>query len=416
MAGRRTIDNILSVLNKMTDARYKVYIIGLLFTIGITLKEVLGSSYNNFQIFSYGSIDFWNGINPYSDWDHFGLRGNTLDKYLYGPVFSILFTPFTFLPGWISVFLWNIFTYTLFFFSVFTLPDKFSFVKKRFIFFYSVLLLFATLLSVQFNPVVAAIFMFSFTLLEINRGFWAVLLILISGFTKLYGIFQAIMLLFYPKFRRNTGYAIIIGIGFIFLPLVMIPADELAAYYQSWVVRLTDHFNALNRYSIYRPIGLIYNSFEPYMGYISLGVLGLISVFALLKLKLFKAFFSYRAQFLGILMSWAILFGVGSEKHTYVIAVAGYAIWYLCITPNRFDKVLLWTNLILLGVLPIDLLCPYVISKFILTKLNLGIIVFSITWMVMVYKTFFSSQSITDLQELSEESGSTPSGNKTVSV
>ena len=345
-------------------------------------------SYNNFQIFSYGSLDFWTGINPYSDWNHLSIIGKPLDVFLYGPLFSVLFTPFALLPGWLGVFCWNIFTYSLFFFSVFTLPDKFTFVKKKFIFFFTILLLFATLLSVQFNPVVASLFLFSFTLLEKKRGFWAVFLILISGFIKVYGIFQLAMLLFYPRFWKNAMYCILIGIVLILLPLVHIPANELVAYYQSWIVTVTKHSDALRFYSIYRPICLFYKSIEPFMGFVSIGVFFLIFLFTLLKLKSFKESFSYRAQFLGIIMSWAILFGLSSERHTYVIAMVGYAIWYLSITPNKLDKVLLWLNFILLGILPIDIICPWVISNFVLAKLNMGIIVFAITWGTMVYKTY----------------------------
>jgi len=388
------INNLLTVIKKLTNNQRSVYLIGFFFTFLITLKEATRLSYNNFQIFSYGSLDFWKGLNPYSDWHHLSILGKPLDLFLYGPLFSILFTPFALLPGWFGVFCWNIFTYSLFFFSIFTLPDQFSFIKKKFIFFFSVLLLFCTLLSVQFNPVVAALFLFSFTLLEKKMGFWAVLLILLSGFIKVYGIFQLAMLLFYPRFWKNALYCILIGIVLILLPLIHIPASELVAYYQSWVVTVMNHSDASRFYSIYRPVCLLGKAIEPYMGLISIGILLVILIFTLLKLKLFKESFLLRVQFLGIIMSWAILFGLSSERHTYVIAVVGYAMWYLCITPTRLDKVLLWLNFILLAILPVDILCPWVISNFILAKLNMGVIIFSITWGTMVYKTLILNQTI----------------------
>jgi len=394
MMNNLLINNLLTVIKKLTNNQRSVYLIGFFFTFLITLKEATRLSYNNFQIFSYGSLDFWKGLNPYSDWHHLSILGKPLDLFLYGPLFSILFTPFALLPGWFGVFCWNIFTYSLFFFSIFTLPDQFSFIKKKFIFFFSVLLLFCTLLSVQFNPVVAALFLFSFTLLEKKMGFWAVLLILLSGFIKVYGIFQLAMLLFYPRFWKNALYCILIGIVLILLPLIHIPASELVAYYQSWVVTVMNHSDASRFYSIYRPVCLLGKAIEPYMGLISIGILLVILIFTLLKLKLFKESFLLRVQFLGIIMSWAILFGLSSERHTYVIAVVGYAMWYLCITPTRLDKVLLWLNFILLAILPVDILCPWVISNFILAKLNMGVIIFSITWGTMVYKTLILNQTI----------------------
>lgn len=388
------INTLLSVVKNITKTQKAVFLIGFFFALFITLKEDIGLSYNNFQIFSYGSLDFWRNINPYSEWNHLSLRGKPLDVFLYGPLFSILFTPFALLPGWLGVFCWNIFTYTLFFFSVFTLPEHFSFANKKFIFFYTLLLLLATLLSVQFNPVVAALFLFSFTLLEKKQGFWAVLIILLSGFMKVYGIFQLSMLLFYPKFWKNTFYAAIIGTVLLILPLVHMSFNELIEYYQSWIVAVTNHSDPLRFYSIYRPLCLFYKSIEPFMGFISIGILLLIFFFTLIKLKVFKESFSFRAQFLGILMSWAILFGLSSERHTYVIAMVGYAIWYLNIVPNRFDKLLLWINFILLGILPIDILCPPKISRFVLYELNLGTIVFAITWLTMIYKTYYSNKVV----------------------
>jgi hypothetical protein len=145
------------------------------------------------------------------------------------------------------------------------------------------------------------------------------------------------------------------------------------------------------------------------MGLISIGVLLVIFFFTLLKLKLFKESFSYRVQFLGIIMSWAILFGLSSERHTYVIAMVGYALWYLCIIPSRLDKVLLWSNFVLLGILPIDIICPWVLSNFILAKLNLGILVFAYTWGIMVYKTYASPLTLTLLGTGSEDQ---PEGTK----
>jgi len=388
------INNLLSIIKKLTKTPRSVYLLGFFFVFLITLKEVIGMSYNNFQIFSYGSLDFWTDNNPYAHWNHLSILGKPLDIFLYGPLFSILFTPFALLPGWSGVFCWNIFTYTLFYFSILSLPDQFSFIKKKFIFFFTVLLLFCTLLSVQFNPVVASLFLFSFTLLEKKLGFWAVLLILLSGFIKVYGIFQLAMLLFYPRFWKNALYCILIGIVLILLPLIHIPVNQLVAYYQSWVVTVMNHSDALRFYSIYRPICLYYKAIEPFMGLISIGVLLMIFFFTLLKLKLFKESFLYRVQFLGIIMSWAILFGLSSERHTYVIAMVGYALWYLCIIPSRLDKVLLWSNFVLLGILPIDIICPWVLSNFILAKLNLGVIVFAFTWGTMVYKTYASRLSL----------------------
>lgn len=380
--------SLLPLIGKTVKTTKRVYLAGFFFSFLIVLKEVTRLTHNNFQIFSFGSLDFWAGANPYSGWSHLSVLGKPLDLFLYGPLFSILFTPFALMPHWLGAIMWNFFTYSLFFISIFTLPEQFSFIKKRFIFLFSALTLFCTLLSLQYNPLIAAFFLFSFTLLEKNKGFWAVLIILLSAFTKVYGIFQLAMLLFYPKLWKNILYAVLIGIVFLLLPLVNIPLYELAAYYKSWISIVMEHSDASRFYSIYRPVIIYFESLEPYMGFISLGIFMFLFTVTLTKLRLFRESFVYRAQFLGILMAWVILFGLSSERHTYVIALVGYAIWYLNSEPDKTDKVLLWLNFLLLGIMPVDIIFPRFISSFILGKLHIGVIVFAFTWFKMVYKTF----------------------------
>jgi hypothetical protein len=371
-----------------------IFLFGLFFALIITLKEVINLSDNNFQIFSFGALDFWSNVNPYSDWFHLSKRGTPLDVFIYLPLFSILFTPFALLPAWLGAFCWNFFTYSLFYFSIFNLPDTYNFKNKKFIFFISCLLLFATMLSMQFNPIVAAIFLFSFSLLEKKQTFLAILLISISGFTKVYGIFQLSMLLFYPKFWKNVLYSIIIGVFLFFLPLIRFNFTELIDYYQSWINAISGHSKMESFYSIYRAVYSISSSINFYASKISIVVLFLIFMLAIVNINRFNKSFALRAQFLGILMSYVILFGLSSELHTYVIAMVGYAIWYIHTQKTKLNLVLLWLNFFLLVIFPIDIFCPVFISKFVLGKMHLGVLVFFTTWLMMIYTTFFKKKEI----------------------
>ena len=381
---------IIRFKNNSFQTSKSIFIFGLFFAFTITLKEVLNISDNNFQIFSFGSLDFWNDVNPYSNWSHLNKRGTALDVYIYLPLFSILFTPFTLLPGWLGAFCWNFLTYSLFYFSIFNLPDTYDFKNKKFIFFISCLLLFATMLSMQFNPVVAAIFLFAYTLLEKKHSFWAVLLICISGFTKVYGIFQLSMLIFYPKFWKNVLYTIFICIVLFLAPLVRFNFTGMIDYYESWIVSISRHSEMQRFYSIYRAIYPTFPEINKHASKISIIVLFLIFLVALFNVKKFKNSFTLRAGFLGILMSYVILFGLSSELHTYVIAFVGYAIWYINSKKTKLDNILLWINFLLLAIFPMDIFCPVIISKFVLGKLHLGVLVFFTTWIIMIYKTLFN--------------------------
>jgi len=388
---------IIILIKSILKTKRSIFVFGLIISLIVTLKEVIGMSYNTFQIFSFGSTDFWSSINPYLNWEHYSIIGKPLDVFLYSPLFSILFTPFTLIPGKFGVIFWNFFNYSLFSLSIFTLPKPINFKNQKFIFFFTSLLLYNTMLSVQFNPIVAALFLFSFTLLEKKHGFWAVLLISLSGFTKIYGIFQLVMLLFYPNFWKNLLYVVLIGIILLALPIVHLPINNLIPYYYSWVDAVTNHaVTVLRFYSIYRPIHSIYNNIGHLRPIISLFAFSVVFLLAIKKLNLLKRSFPHRIQFLGILMSWAILFGFSTESHTYVIAIVGYVLWYLNLAnKTRLAKFLLWTNFILLEIMPIDFLCPPVLSNFILGKLSLGAITFAFTWFYMVYTTFLKQNKKT---------------------
>lgn len=367
-----------------------IFLFGLFFAFAVTLKEVNSSSYNNFLIILYSTIDFWQGVDPYADWHHLDLKGRPLGVFIYLPLFSVLFTPFMIFPTWIGAFLWNFFTYTLFYKSIFNLPEKYNFKDKKFIFFITCLLLFATMLSMQFNPIVAAIFLFSYSALEKKNYLLAILLISISGLTKVYGIIQFSMFLFYPKFWKNALYSVITLLVLFAVPLIRYTPTEFFSLLESWKEAISFHSTKQGGfYSIYRPFFQISEVIGNYATLISAIIFLLLIGLLLIKLKDFKTSFSKRAQYLGILMSWAILFSVGSELHTYVIAMTGYAIWYVNNKTTKIDRILLWINFFLLAVFPIDILVPTFISKVVLGNLHLGIIAFSTTWFIMVYKTFF---------------------------
>jgi len=384
------LNKLKTFKNNSFQTPKSIFLFGLFFAFAVTLKEVNSSSYNNFLIILYSTFDFWQGIDPYADWHHLDLKGRPLGVFIYLPLFSVLFTPFMIFPAWLGAFLWNFFTYSLFYKSIFSLPEKYNFTAKKFVFFITCLLLFATMLSMQFNPIVAAIFLFSYTALEKKNYFLAILLISISGLTKVYGIIQFSMFLFYPKFWKNAIYSIVVMLVLAAVPLIRYTPTELLALLSSWKEAITFHSTKQGGfYSIYRPFFQISDSIGNYATLISAVIFLLIVGLLLLKLKDFKTSFLKRAEYLGILMSWAILFSVGSELHTYVIAMTGYAIWYVHNSTTKIDRILLWINFFLLAVFPIDILVPTFISNVVLGKLHLGIIVFSITWFIMVYKTFF---------------------------
>lgn len=363
-----------------------LFTVGLILTFALTLSEVARGRQCNFIIFSDATIDFWRGVIPYgAEW----AAGKGHDVFLYGPIFNILFAPFICLPSWLAPFAWNIINFSLYFLAIFTLPQKFSVQSKCRIFLYTLPILATTQLSFQYNVVVAYIFIFAFSLLERGKYFWAIALIMLSAFTKVYGIFQLGMLLFYPGLRRNIGYTFFIATVYALVPLVKIPVAELADYYRSWISALTEH----NLSRTYHTIFYIKPFFQEPPSWSGIARIASMAVLAIITVANRRKYskLSFRVQSLGILMGWVILFGTASEYHTYVIALLGYTIWYYSRRPSVTDKILYWANFVILGLMPIDLLCPGSVWRFFFLTITLNIWIFTITWIRMIYITFFTS-------------------------
>lgn len=371
--------------------RRNIYILGLVIAFSVTFMEFIRGRHMNFMVFADSTLDFWRNISPYTaEW--VAEQGRF---FLYSPVFSLLFTPFAVLPDWVGPFAWNLFNYTLFFLAVFTLPEKFSHKQKCHIFLFTLPILAQSLLSFQYNIPVAYIFLFAFSLLERNKGFWAVLLIMISGGTKIYGIFELALLVCYSGFWRNMGYAVLIGAALFALPLVNLAPSELIPYYSEWFGSLSVHQGAMTYDSLFyaQPFA---DWMLPNFRVLQFGSLAVLAVLFLTSLSKWSSF-AFRAQALGILMGWVVLMSDSAEKHTYIIALAGFMLWYWTRRHNRTDKTLLWSIFFLMGIVPIDILVPPPVMRFITATLWLHVWVFTFAWLRMVYLTFF--HPVTDITE-----------------
>lgn len=221
-------------------SRRNLYMIGFLLAFIVTLLEFMRGRHQNFMVFSDATQFFWQGISPYTT-EFVEAHGR---YFLYSPVFTVLFAPFAYLPAWLGPFAWNLFNYSLFFVAIFTLPQQFTQQQKCRMFLFLLLILGQSLLSFQYNITVAYLFLFAYTLLEKDRGFLAVLLIMISGCTKVYGIFELALLLCYPHVWRNFGYAVAMGIVLLTLPLIKIAPADLLPYYEEWCHSLAVHQSA----------------------------------------------------------------------------------------------------------------------------------------------------------------------------
>jgi hypothetical protein len=106
----------------------------------------------------------------------------------------------------------------------------------------------------------------------------------------------------------------------------------------------------------------------------------------------FKDFGSinFRVQAMGILMTWMVLFSNAADTHTYLISMLGYVLWYWSRwnENSQFDKILFYSLLLVVIIVPIDILCPPFIMEFLFSELSLHLWLVLISLLRMCYVTF----------------------------
>ena len=364
-----------------------VYWLGFVIAVAASLIELLRGGAENYCVFRDATLQFWQGINPYTqefvDVHH--------RYFIYSPIFCVLFAPFAFMPFYLGGLVWNLFGYTVFYFGVKNLPGVLS-AKAPLIMLYLLLTVAQSLFCFQFNLLVAAIFVWALVLLERDQAFWAILLIMISATTKIYGAVELALLLFYPRFWRNVGYVLLTGIGLILLPALHGGVEGLLSGYQNWLAQLVSHQSTGIYYSFLFLPGI--RSFAlPYMRLFQVSVLLLMAIpFLLPILPPFKGKvevgLSFRIGLLAALMGYIVLFSEAAEYTTYSITMTGYALWYFLEDKRPLvDRILFWALFVLWCVMPIDLFCPSKLCNYIHSTLWIGVLTYTVAWVRMIYFT-----------------------------
>ena len=167
-----------------------VFFLGLAVVLLATTLEVARGRNTNYFDYQDSTRMFWEGLSPYN----MEYAQAHAIYFLYSPVFSVLFAPIFYLPWWLGPYVWNIGNYSLFALAIKMLPQQLD-KYKHWIFLFLLSVVLQTVFCYQHNIIVAYIYIFAFILLERNKPVWAVLLIMISATTKVYGAAELAILL-----------------------------------------------------------------------------------------------------------------------------------------------------------------------------------------------------------------------------
>lgn len=351
----------------------------------IVLRELLNhQGFNNYTIFKYNFLNTIHQHNLYAyQPEHY------YDLNHYGPIFSIIFAPFTFMPDSIGIILWVMFNAFILFKAIQLLPLK----ENQYLI---VLLICAHELmtasaSVQSNPMIAGFIILSFNFIKRKQDFWAALMIALGTFIKLYGIVGLAFFFFSDNKLKFIASFIFWSAVLFVLPMLISSPSFIIQTYHDWYIDIMDK-NLANENSVMQDI-CVMGFLRKILNYPNLKntvvIIPAIVIFGIsyLRINCFKST-PYQLLILASALIFAVIFSSGSESPTYIIAFAGVAIWYMNLNRpvTRLEIFLLVAALILTSLSPSDLF-PKSIRENYVIPYKLKALPCLLIWLKIIYET-----------------------------
>ena len=379
----------LSSLNSFLS-KYQAYIalvltlvvVGLITTQNILLsgfgyETVMGSFYNNYLIFKNSFFHLLDNENLYVLY-----KSQQIDLFKYSPTFSLFFAVFANLPDWLGLFLWNGLN-ALVFYALWQI--KFPSVKNKFWIWAFVLIEFITnIQSSQSNGLMAGLMILGYVFLERKNLLLATLMIVLSAYIKVFGVVAFALFHLCPEKWKAVGYSIMWAIVLFVLPLLVISPSELLIQYQNWLVMM--RVDAPVPFSL-SVVGWLkyWFHYEPNGMY----VLGVGTIMFLAPFIRFVQYKNpvYKQLVLASVLMWVVLFNHKAESPTFIIAVAGVAIWYFSQPTSLVKKIMLGLVLLFTQLAPTDLF-PFFVRDEIFKPYVIKVVPVIIVWLKVQFDIF----------------------------
>ncbi len=293
----------------------RIYLIACLL---ISLKVAFLETYDNYDCFKASFAHLKNNLDLYL---LYPMEYHT--EYNYSPFFALLMGIYAWLPDWLGILFWNLTNTVGLLVAIHLLPVEAK--KKLFIYWFCLVEYITAAENVQTNSTVTAFIMLVFIFQHKGKTTWSSLFLVLGFYFKLYVLTAGVFLLCF----KNRGSFLLKAIGwtilFFALPLLLVSFDQLVFLYQSWIARL--QVQSL-RVSL-SLIGIIGKFDFIKIDQIWIMLTGtLLMLFVLVKKEVYHSM-PFRLQYLGAILLFTVVFNPGVESPSYIIGVAGAAIWYI---------------------------------------------------------------------------------------
>ena len=372
--------------NYVTNLWFILPFVAVLFLI------IKGESHiNNYLIFKNV---FWHTVNQQNLY-HF-YPAEYFDKNHYGPFFSIIIAPFAVLPNYLGVLIWAMVNAGILFFAIRKLP--LSEWGKNIILCISLIETLTSIQNVQFNPMLCSWIILTYVCIQSNKLSLAAMFIVAGTLVKLYGIVGIPFLFFTKDYKVFIGYLILWTLIFLGLPMLISSPDFIFKSYVDWYHVLIE--KNLENVSSYQQIGMTDISAMGFVkrvsGFYQLSNLyfilpaGLLMLLPLVR-KSYWRNTTFQLSYLAQVLIGVVIFSTSAESPTYVIAVVGYAIWFVLSgpKPSKWMYYLLALLLTLTVFSPTDLFPKYIRNEYVI-KYSLKALPCFIAWLIISFQLLFS--------------------------
>jgi len=360
---------------------------------------------NNYLLFEGIIRHIGQGQNIY--WDYWWEYD---DANHYGPSFLVVIAPFSILHPIAGCFLWVMANAAILWYAVRRLPLETK--QQNAILLFCLVELSTSLSNVQFNPMLAAWFILSWVWLREGKLIRSAALTALGFLIKLYGIAGLAFVVATRKpWRFALGFVLSLLVFFAFPALFTDPAFVWQTYldwFESLQVKHAKNLNLADTdlsQDIGAP-GLMRRmfGFPAFRDIWMLAPAALAMGIPLLRLWLRKPLPALGYNIPALLMVSVVIFSSSAESATYIVAIAGIALWYFSLPAER-QRRLWWlaAAVLLISSLSSTDLYPSWVRKEIIWPYAVKALPVTIAWvwiLVDVWKEAFGHVEAAGLQHV----------------
>ncbi len=358
-----------------------------------TATEPMGfyTHYNNYMIFKHSFFNLLAGENLYiHHYDQF------IDLFKYSPAFALFFGGLAVLPDWLGLTLWNVLNAVVLMWALYLVFPK----DKKSTAILLLLVLIEALTSFQThqsNGLMAGLIILGWRAMERQNLIAATGFLMATVFIKIFGIVAFILFLFYPNKLKSFLYSLMWFLFFFFIPLSATHPATLWMQYENWGIMLANDHSISYGISV---MGWLNSWFGLSQGKNLVLLFGtVILLVPLLRFSEWKNL-KYRLLYLSSLLIWMVIFNHKAESPTFVIAMAGAALWFLLSKKTTFDIVLIVLALIFTSLSPTDIFPKMVRSGF-FVPFAIKVIPMILIWIKINWELIFANHLQPSLTESS---------------